>query len=62
MRDLLKTLDKTKKAEAQIYSVYSKFWEIKNHLDFLGIETESTINKLREEVYSYEPFILTHWR
>ena len=41
-----------------MYGVYSKFWEIKNYLDFLGIDTKEIINRLRKEVKSYEPFIL----
>ena len=58
METYLQTLDKLKQGETEMYGVYSKFWEIKKYLDFLGIETESIINILRKEVQSYEPFIL----
>ena len=58
METYLQTLEKLKNAESEAYNNYSKFWEIKNCLDFLGIETESIINRLRKEVKSYEPFIL----
>ena len=58
METYVQTLEKLKNAESEVYESYSKFWEIKNYLDFLGIETESIINRLRKEVQSYEPFIL----
>ena len=59
--NFIDTLDKTRRADTDIYKVYSKYWEIKNHLDFLGLNTDQILDKLREEVRSYEPFILTHF-
>ena len=61
MENFIDTLNKAKTSEAKIYNVYSKYWEIKYELDFLGLNTDNILNKLREEVRSYEPFILTHF-